>query len=205
VTRGQFVSWVAKPAVFAVLLVPLGLLSYDALTGGLSANPIEDLLHRTGRWGLKILILSLAMTPLRRVTGWSILVRFRRMIGLFAFFYLCLHFSIYLGLDQFFSLSEIVADVAKRPYITVGFVTLMLLVPLAITSTKRMVKWMGGKRWTRLHSLVYVAAFGGFLHFLWAVKADTRDPTVYGLALALLLAARLPLWRKQPGSRRVPA
>jgi sulfoxide reductase heme-binding subunit YedZ len=203
--RSQLVRWVAKPTVFVALAVPLLLLARDALTGGLSANPIEDLLHRTGRWGLKILILSLAVTPLRWTTGWSILVRFRRMIGLFAFFYLCLHFSIYLGLDQFFSLSEILADVAKRPYITVGFTALILLVPLALTSTKRMVKRLGGRRWVNLHRLVYVAASGGVLHFLWAVKADTRDPSIYAVVLMVLLAMRIPIWRKQTGRRSAAA
>lgn len=192
----------AKPAVFVMLLVPLVLLVHDGLTGNLSANPIEDLLHRTGRLGLRVLILSLAVTPLRSLTGWSIIMRFRRMIGLFAFFYLCLHFSVYLGLDQFFSWSEIVADVAKRPYITVGFTSLVLLVPLALTSTKRMVKRLGGRRWVKLHRLVYVAAFGGVMHFLWAVKADTREPTIYALVLVALLGSRLIIWRRRPAPVR---
>ena len=188
----------AKPAVFAGLLLPLILLGHDALTGGLSANPIEDLLHRSGRWGLRILLISLAITPVRRVTGWSVLIRFRRMIGLFAFFYLSLHFSIYIGLDQFFSLSDIAEDIVKRPYITVGFAGLLLLIPLAVTSTKRMVKRLGGKRWARLHRLVYLAAILGAVHYLWAVKADTRDPIVYAVILTLLLAARLPfLYRRR--------
>ncbi len=180
-----------------MLLVPLALLLYDSLTGGLSANPIEDLLHRTGRWGLTILLLTLAVTPLRRLTGWSQLIQFRRMVGLFAFFYLVLHFSIYAGLDQFFSLGAIWEDVSKRPFITVGFAGLVLLVPLAVTSTKGMIKRLGGKRWVRLHRLVYVAAIGGVVHFLWAVKADTRDPTIYAAALGVLLGARLPFWRRR--------
>jgi sulfoxide reductase heme-binding subunit YedZ len=175
--------------------MPVVVMGLHAATGKLSANPIEDVLHRSGRWGLTILLVTLAVTPLRRLTRWSVLMKFRRMIGLFAFFYLVLHFSIYVGLDQFFSLSDIIEDIARRPFITVGFTSLVLLVPLALTSTTGMMKRLGGKRWVRLHRLVYVAAVGGVVHFLWAVKADLRDPIIYAAALALLLAARLPLER----------
>jgi len=195
VSRNQWIALVAKPTVFAALLAPLAVLVYDALTGGLSANPIEDLLHRTGRWGLTMLLFTLAVTPVRRLTGWSVIMRFRRMLGLYAFFYLVLHFSVYLGLDQFFSLHAVWEDVAERPYITVGFTSLLLLVPLALTSTKRMIRRLGGKRWARLHRLTYVAAVGGVLHFMWAVKADVRDPTIYAVTLGVLLGARLPMWR----------
>ena len=174
----------------------MAVLVYDSLAGGLSANPIEDLLHRTGRWGLTILLLTLAVTPLRRLTDWSLLMQFRRMVGLFAFFYLVLHFSVYAGLDQFFSLNAVWEDISKRPFITLGFASLVLLVPLAVTSSKGMIKRLGGKRWVRLHRLVYVAAVGGVIHFFWAVKADTRDPVIYAIALALLLGARLPIWRR---------
>ncbi len=199
--RAQLVRWVAKPAVFATLLMPALILVWDLAAGSLSVNPIEDMTHRTGRWGLILLLVTLAVTPLRRITGWSVLIRFRRMVGLFAFFYLLLHFSIYVVLDQFFSLRGIADDVVNRPYITVGFASFMLLVPLALTSTKGMVKRLGGKQWANLHRLVYVAAAGGIVHFVWLVKADYRDPTIYGIVLVLLLASRLKPtgWRPLPG------
>jgi sulfoxide reductase heme-binding subunit YedZ len=198
--RAQLVRWVAKPAVFVMLLMPALVLVWDLAAGNLSVNPIEDVTHRTGRWGLTLLLVTLAVTPVRRITGWSVLIRFRRMVGLFAFFYLLLHFSTYVVLDQFFSLRGIADDVANRPYITVGFASLVLLVPLALTSTKGMVKRLGGKRWANLHRLIYVAAAGGIVHFVWLVKADYRDPTIYGIVLVLLLASRLrfPRWRSVP-------
>ena len=203
--RKQLTLRVVKPAVFLALLVPAVLLLRDALVGNLSANPIEDITHRTGRTGLTILLLSLAVTPLRRIAGWSELVKLRRMVGLLAFFYLSLHFSTYIGLDQFFSFVDIVDDVLNRPYITVGFTSFLLLVPLALTSTNKMVKRLGGKRWVKLHQLVYVAATGGVLHFLWLVKADTRDPVIYGVVLVLLLGFRLVVRRRTTlggGTRR---
>ena len=196
-TRNQKIKWIARPAIFMALLTPLLLLAFDAFTGGLSVNPIEDILHRTGKWGLRILLLTLTITPLRRLFGWNVLMRFRRMVGLFSFFYLVLHFSTYLGLDRFFSLSEILEDVSTRPFITVGFASLLLLVPLAVTSTNKMIKRLGGKRWTRLHRLVYPAAIGGVIHFVWAVKLDAREPTIYAIALAVLLALRIPMWLEQ--------
>jgi sulfoxide reductase heme-binding subunit YedZ len=196
-TRNQKIKWIARPAIFLALLTPLLLLAFDAFTGGLSVNPIEDILHRTGKWGLRILLLTLTITPLRRLFGWNVLMRFRRMVGLFSFFYLVLHFSTYLGLDRFFSLTEILEDVSTRPFITVGFASLLLLVPLAVTSTNKMIKRLGGKRWTRLHRLVYPAAIGGVIHFVWAVKLDAREPTIYAIALAVLLALRIPMWLEQ--------
>jgi sulfoxide reductase heme-binding subunit YedZ len=196
-TSNQLIKWVAKPALFLALLTPFLMMALDAATGGLSANPIEDVLHRSGLWGLRILLLSLTITPLKRLFGWSVLIRFRRMVGLFAFFYLVLHFSIYLGLDRFFSLSDIVEDIAVRPFITVGFATILLLLPLAITSTKKMVKRLGGKRWTRLHRLVYPAGVGGVVHYLWAVKLDAREPTIYAVLLVILLTLRIPMWMDQ--------
>jgi sulfoxide reductase heme-binding subunit YedZ len=196
-TRNQKIKWIARPAIFLALLTPLLILAFDAFTGGLSVNPIEDILHRTGKWGLRILLLTLTITPLRRLFGWNVLMRFRRMVGLFSFLYLVIHFSIYLGLDRFFSLSEILEDVSTRPFITVGFASLLLLVPLAVTSTNKMVKRLGGKRWTRLHRLVYPAAIGGVIHFVWAVKLDAREPTIYAIALAVLLALRIPMWLEQ--------
>jgi sulfoxide reductase heme-binding subunit YedZ len=196
-TRTQAIKWVAKPAVFLALSAPFITMAFDATRGGLSANPIEDVLHRSGLWGLRILILSLAITPLKRLFGWNRLIRFRRMVGLFAFFYLALHFSIYLGLDRFFSIDDIAEDIALRPFITVGFASLLLLLPLAVTSTKKMVKRLGARRWTRLHRLVYPAAIGGVIHYIWAVKLDTREPIVYAVLLGILLTLRVPMWSEQ--------
>ncbi len=180
-----------KVLVFLLCLVPLIWLLYDLFFGRLSANPINDITQRTGIWTLRLLMLTLTVTPMRRLTGWSSLVRFRRMLGLFAFFYATLHFLTYLVIDQFFDWDQIVKDVAKRPFITVGFTTFVLLIPLALTSTKKMIRRLGGKRWQRLHRLVYVAGIGGVIHYLWLVKADTSRPLGYGALLALLLGFRV--------------
>lgn len=189
----------AKGVVFAICLLPLGLLVWDAFNAGLGANPIEAITHRTGDWTLRFLLVTLAVTPLRHFFGWRVLMRFRRMFGLFAFFYACLHFLTYLVLDQFFAWEEIVADVAERPYITVGFASFVLLIPLAVTSTDGMMRRLGGRRWQRLHRLVYFIGIGGVLHFLWLVKADTREPLLYGLVLTVLLVSRLWIY-----GRRLP-
>ena len=194
--RSRAIRLVVKPVVFSIALVPFAWLAWDAVAGNLSANPIEDITHRTGDWTLRFLLITLAITPARRLLRWSDLIQFRRMLGLFAFFYAAFHFSTYLVLDQFFSLADIVDDVAKRPFITVGFTSFLLLIPLAVTSTKKMVKRLGGKRWSQLHRLVYVAAAGGILHYLWLVKADVRLPVTYGLILVTLLAMRVR-WSKR--------
>ena len=165
-------------------------MAYDALTGHLAADPIKDLTHRTGTWGLTCLTATLATTPLRRLTGWNRLQSYRRMLGLFAFFYLSLHFSVYLVLDQFFDWHTIVKDVAKRPYITVGFTGFLLMVPLALTSTRGWVKRLG-RRWVTLHALIYVTALAGIVHFTWSQKADVTRPRLYGAVIAVLLGARL--------------
>ncbi len=199
-TRTQLLLRIGKPALFVLALVPALLLGLDFLADDLGANPIEEITHRTGRWGLRFLLVTLAVPPLRFITGWSQLITVRRMLGLFAFFYILLHFSTYLVLDQFFYVAGIVEDVAKRPYITVGFTSFVLLIPLAITSTNGWVKRLGGKRWTKLHKLAYVSATGGVLHFLWLVKADTRDPVLYGMVLVLLLGLRV--WKNRFGTRR---
>jgi sulfoxide reductase heme-binding subunit YedZ len=180
-----------KVLVFALCLAPLMLLLYDLFFGRLSANPINDITQRTGIWTLRMLMLTLAVTPMRRLTGWSSLVRFRRMLGLFAFFYATLHFLIYLVIDQFFAWDEILKDIAKRPFITVGFATFVVLIPLAVTSTKKMIRRLGGKRWQRLHRLVYLAGIGGVIHYLWLVKTDTTPPLAYAAVLALLLGIRV--------------
>lgn len=182
--------WV-RASAFTLSLLPLGLLVKDALSGGLGTNPIEELTHRTGWWTLTFLTLTLAVTPARRLIGWGPLIKLRRMLGLFAFFYASLHFGVYLGIDQFFAFEFILEDIRDRPYITVGFTAYVLLIPLAATSTKRMIRRMGGRRWNLLHSLVYVSAGLGVLHFLWLVKADTREPVIFATTLIILLGYRL--------------
>ena len=191
-TQQQIVSRLLKPAVFILAVVPLAMLIWNALHDGLGANPVETITFETGEWGLRFLLITLCVTPLRRITGWALLVRLRRMLGLFAFFYICLHFSTYLALDAFFDFAYILEDITERTYITLGFTSFVLLVALAATSTDAMVRRLGGRRWRRLHKLAYVAALGGVLHFLWLVKADVREPLIYlGILLALFLA-RVP-------------
>lgn len=190
-TQPQIVRLVLKPAVFVAGLAPFLYLVWRAVAGELSANPIEDVTLTTGRWTLRLLMITLAVTPLRRLTGWQAAIRFRRMLGLFAFFYGTLHFLTYIVLDQFFALEFILADIAKRPYITAGFTAFVLLIPLALTSTAGMIRRLGGRRWALLHRLVYLSAVGGVVHYLWKVKADTRDPLAYAAVLAVLLGARL--------------
>jgi sulfoxide reductase heme-binding subunit YedZ len=189
-------SWL-KLAVFAVCATPAVQLAYQAYTGDLGVNPIEYITRFTGSWSLIILIASLAVTPLRRLTGRNELIKFRRMIGLFAFFYACLHFATYIGLDLFFDFGAIGKDILKRPYITVGFFAFVLMAPLAATSTAGMIRRLG-KRWQQLHRLVYVAAIAGVIHFYWLVKADISRPAQYGTVLALLLGFRLFVkWRSR--------
>ncbi|UCC47518.1 MAG: sulfoxide reductase heme-binding subunit YedZ [Gemmatimonadota bacterium] len=182
---------VLRVGVFVAALMPLVRIVVQALTGGLGTNPIEELLHRTGWWALAFLMLTLSVTPARQLTGWGALIKLRRMLGLYAFFYASLHLGIYVGVDQFFALEYILADVTDRPYITVGFAALLILIPLAVTSTKGWIRRLGGKRWNGLHKLVYVAAGLGVLHFLWLVKADMREPAIFGWILVILLGYRL--------------
>ena len=180
-----------KPAVFLLALLPFVSLMYNFATDNLSANPLDDITDTTGTWTLRFLLITLAVTPLRKITGWSFIAQLRRMIGLFAFFYVCMHFTTYIWLDKFFEWDEMVKDVAKRPFITAGFTSFVLMIPLAITSWNRMVKWMGGKRWKMLHRLVYATAVGGVIHYLWLVKADKQRPLIYGALLAIVLGYRL--------------
>jgi len=182
----------AKPIIWVLCLAPLAWLVYRAVFGGLSANPIDDITDTTGQWALRLLLVSLAVTPVRRLTGWNGVIQWRRLLGLFAFFYVALHLSTYVVLDQFFDVAAIVADIAKRRYITVGLAGFLLLLPLAITSTTAWIRRLGGRRWQRLHRLVYVAAVCGVIHLLWIVKGDDlREPAVYGAILALLLGIRV--------------
>jgi sulfoxide reductase heme-binding subunit YedZ len=182
---------VLKAGIFGACLIPLAVLAWNALTNNLGANPIDEVTDQTGIWTLRFLLITLAVTPARRLTGWNRLIQLRRMLGLFAFFYGSLHFLTYLWLDQFFAIEDILADVMERPFITVGFASFMLLIPLAVTSTTAMIKRLGGKWWQRLHRLVYVIAIGGVVHYLWLVKADIQQPLIYGVVLAALLGYRL--------------
>lgn len=187
--RGQRIA-VLKILVFALCLLPLALLVWDGLHANLGTNPIEETTHRTGDWTLRLLLVTLTVTPARRMLGWNFLLRLRRLLGLFAFFYACLHFLTYAWLDQFFWWDEIAKDIIKRPFITVGFSAFLLLIPLAVTSTNAMMKRLG-RRWQQLHRLVYVSATLGVLHYLWLVKADLQRPLVYGALLTALLAYRV--------------
>ena len=180
-----------KPLLFLVCLIPLARLVYLGFTDGLGANPIEFITRSTGTWTLVGLMITLAVTPLRRLTGYHALVRYRRMLGLFAFFYASLHFTTYIWLDQFFSLTAILKDIYKRPFITVGFAAFVLLIPLAVTSTNAMMRRLG-KRWQQLHRLVYLIAGLGVLHYVWLVKKDLTQPLIYAAVLLVLLSLRLP-------------
>lgn len=181
----------AKPLVFLLCLIPLGLLIWRAFDGALGANPVESITHATGEWALRMLLITLALTPLRMLLGRAWPIRFRRMLGLFAFFYAALHLTTYLWLDQFFVLAAIVEDVVKRPYITVGFAAFVLMLPLAITSTQGWIRRLG-RRWKTLHRAVYAVAILAVLHHLWLVKADLLEPLIHALILAVLLLARVP-------------
>lgn len=191
-----------KMLVFALCLVPTAVLIYSGFSGALGANPLETITHETGQWALRLLLITLAVTPLREVFGWNRLIQFRRMLGLFAFFYLCLHLSTYVVFDHFFDLRGIVEDVLERPYITLGMSAFLLLLPLAVTSTNGWIRRLG-RNWQRLHRLVYLAAIVAVAHFLWLVKADLREPLIYAAILAALLTFRLlpERWRKR--GRRV--
>ena len=191
--------WILKPVVFLTCLGPLSWLIWLALTDGLSPNPIDDITDTTGRWTLRFLLITLSITPARRITGWNNFIRFRRMLGLFAFFYSFLHFTTWFVLDQFFAFADMVNDVIARPFITVGFTAFVLMIPLAITSTKKWITRLGGKRWQLLHRLIYVSAVAGVIHYLWVVKLDTQGPLVYGAILAVLLAFRV--WNKASSLR----
>lgn len=199
---------IIKVLVFLACLGPLTRLVWLGINDGLGANPIEFITHSTGTWTLVFMLVTLSVTPLRRITKQLWLIRLRRMLGLFAFFYACLHFTTYIWLDQFFEWDSIVKDVAKRPFITAGFAAFVLLIPLALTSTRGWIRRLG-KQWMQLHRLIYLSAALGVLHFLWLVKADIREPMIYGAVLAALLGFRLAVWLKPRifslGRRQSPA
>ncbi|MGA3295369.1 MAG: protein-methionine-sulfoxide reductase heme-binding subunit MsrQ [Candidatus Acidiferrales bacterium] len=205
-----------KVVVFLLCLVPLGLLVWrivHAVFQGLpfdtylTGNPIEFITHRTGDWTLRFLVITLAITPLRKILRMPQLIRFRRMLGLFAFFYGCLHFGTWIGLDKFFDWADMWKDVHKRPFITLGFIGFVLLVPLALTSTAGWIRRLGGKRWQLLHRAIYVTAVLGVIHYYWLVKSDVRKPVAYGFLVGILLAWRFAAWvverRKRPAASAV--
>src|SRR5215510_2457442 len=190
----------AKVLVFALSTWPLLFIVWRTVRGDLTANPVEFYQHQTGDWTLRFLVFTLCITPVRKLFNLSELIRFRRMLGLFGFFYVCLHFLTYLGPDQSFSLRGMLKDVAKRPFITVGFAAFLLLIPLAVTSTTAWIRRLGGKNWQALHRLIYVAALCGVIHYYWLVKSDHRLPLLYGAILLILLLYRLATSLLRPRS-----
>ncbi len=199
--------WI-KAAAFSLCLVPLVRLSWLALRSGLGANPIEFVTHDTGDWTLIFIVLTLSITPARKLLAQPQLIRFRRMLGLFAFFYGCLHLSTYVVLDKFFDIQEILRDVARRRFITIGFTGLVLMIPLALTSTAGWIRRLGGRHWQMLHRLVYATAICGVVHYYWLVKSDIRKPVIYSIVVLLLLGYRLALllkgqWLKSAAPERV--
>ncbi len=198
-----------KVVVFLLCLVPVAALVWRALHGDLTANPIEFITRATGDWTLRFLVITLAITPLRKILRLPQLIRFRRMLGLFAFFYGCLHFSTWIGLDKFFDFAEMWKDVQKRRFITVGFTGFVLMIPLAITSTAGWIRRLGGRRWQRLHRAIYVSAVAGVIHYYWLVKSDIRKPLQYAGMVGILLAWRVGAWLYRRGQRpahgRVPS
>lgn len=196
-----------KALVFLFALLPLARLAAGALyfPESLGANPAEFITRATGDWTLRFLLATLAVTPLRKLSGWNWLLRLRRMLGLFAFFYAVVHFSSFISFDHVFAADEILRDIVKRPFITVGFTALVLMIPLAATSTNAMVRRLGAKRWQALHRLVYLIAPLGVLHFWWMVKRDITEPAIYAVILALLLGYRVAANKRDAGRVPVPA
>jgi methionine sulfoxide reductase heme-binding subunit len=183
----------AKVLVFIACLAPLIWLAIRTLTNRLGINPVEDLELTTGIWALRFLVVTLAVTPVRRITGWNRVIQYRRMFGLFTFFYVCIHFTIYIGIDQFFAFGSIVKDVAKRPFITMGFTAFVLMIPLAMTSTKGWIRRLG-KKWQLLHRLIYISAVCAAIHYLWKVKVMIGSPVYYAVVIGALLGFRL-VWQ----------
>ena len=190
---------ILKPLIFAAALLPAAALVYGFYTNDLTANPLDYITDQTGTWALAFLVISLAVTPLRRLTGWNPIIKLRRMLGLFSFFYALLHMLTWVVLLNFFDVREMVIDVVKRPFITIGMLALLLMLPLALTSTKGMIRRLG-KRWGQLHRLIYVVGLLGIIHFWMAVKLDIREPAIYALILLLLLG-----WRAREARRRAAA
>jgi methionine sulfoxide reductase heme-binding subunit len=196
----------AKIAIFLAALIPLARLAWKAFHVGLGANPIEVITHSTGDWTLIFVLTTLSITPLRRITRQYWLIGLRRMVGLFAFFYGTLHFLTYIWLDKFFDVHEMLKDIAKRRFITVGFSAFVLMIPLALTSTAWSIRRLGGKNWQRLHRLIYFTGILAVVHYTWLVKADRRKPIEYGIVLGILLAYRGGVWlfERASGKRKRP-
>jgi len=194
-------AW-AKPLLHGLCLLPFAMLLWAAFDGGLGANPVEKLTHETGRWTLRLLLATLALTPLRQWTGLAAVIRFRRMLGLYSFFYLCCHFLIWFVADHSLSLDEMLEDIVKRPYITLGFSAFVLMIPLAVTSNRASLLRLG-KRWKRLHQLVYPILLLGILHFIWLTRADYLEPGIYAIIAVILLLHRVVPARR-PGARSSP-
>jgi sulfoxide reductase heme-binding subunit YedZ len=224
VTSNQAVRFILKPAAFLAGLAPFIWLVWAALTGNLSVNPLSDITLHTGDWAIRFICITLAITPLRRLTGWNTLIRFRRMAGLFAFFYGTAHFLIYVIADRFAGLdfpdgivsfttvrnliASVGEDIYKRPFITIGFLTWLLMVPLALTSTAGWIRRLGGRRWQALHRLIYIAGITAVIHYFWLVKADIRPPLRYAIIVGALLTARLVfagLKVRRAAPARIPA
>jgi sulfoxide reductase heme-binding subunit YedZ len=193
-------KWTKIP-VFALCLVPVAMLLWRYYQNDLTANPIEFITHTTGDWTIRFLVITLAITPVRKLLKLPALIKYRRMMGLFAFFYVCLHFTTYIYLDKYFDMHEIWLDVLKRRFITVGFAAFVLLIPLAITSTAGWIRRIGGKRWQWLHRVTYICAILGVIHYYWLVKSDVRKPLMYAAMVAVLLAYRLIVWLRARGQR----
>ena len=197
--RNILLSKWTKPLVFLLCLLPLGAIAWPFYRGAIIPDPAVFIQHATGDWILRFLCITLAITPLRKMLHVPELIRFRRMLGLFAFFYACLHFLTYIGFDKLFDLAEIWKDVAKRRYITLGFLGFLLLIPLAVTSTQGWIRRLGGRRWQMLHRAIYVSAICGVIHYYWSVKSAVIRPLAYGALVALLLAWRVIDWLQRRG------
>ena len=204
-TRAAVITRVVKPILYFAAVLPLTWLLFALLTGRVMGDEVKFMQHVTGDTVLTCLMLTLTVTPMRRLTGWNEIIRVRRLIGLTAFWYACLHLSTYLVFDQSLSIEEILKDIAKHSWVLLGFTAFLCLVPLAITSTSGWVRRLGGKRWQRLHRLVYVAAAAGVLHYLWQVKRDVQAPLIYGAVLLVLLGSRVWLARDRARARQVPS
>ncbi len=191
-----------KTIIFLAALIPLARLVWKALHDALGANPIEVITHSTGDWTLIFVLTTLSITPLRQITRQYWLIGLRRMVGLFAFFYGSLHFLTYIWLDKFFDLHEMLKDIEKRRFITVGFAAFVLMIPLALTSTAWSIRRLGGKNWQRLHRLIYLTGILAVIHYIWLVKADRHKPLEYGAVLTLLLAYRIAIWAKEKASEK---
>jgi methionine sulfoxide reductase heme-binding subunit len=204
-TQMQLVRRVIKPVVFIACLLPFSWLVYSAFWGDLGANPVETITNETGIWTLRLIVATIAITPLRWATKWNPIINFRRMIGLFAFFYATIHFMIYFILDRSLMFDGLWEDIVKRPYITVGFTGFVLMIPLAMTSTKGWIRRLGGQRWNTLHKAVYITAVAAVIHYWWKVKLDVTDPMIYAAIVAVLLGARAVRWfsrRQTSGATR---